>query len=33
MTGTAIQQRAELRLDVTLQKDLNRIQAPLRLLN
>ena len=33
MTGTAIQQRAEQRLDVTLQKDLNRIQAPLRLLN
>jgi len=32
MTGTAIQQRAEQRLDVTLQKALNRIQVPLRLL-
>jgi len=32
MTRTAIQQRAEQRLDVTLQKDLSRIQVPLRLL-
>jgi hypothetical protein len=31
-TRTAIQQRAEQRLDVTLQKALNRIQVPRRLL-